>query len=112
MRAFVLLLVFVMPALAACSVAVANPLNAHSEIGKPVCAHFDDNAKPASRATDDAAATTAIVATATATSVGTGTAAPATAGNTGTQQVKGGSSGLNRPHTAPHWQTFLPGMFK
>jgi hypothetical protein len=107
MRTFALLLVFTMPMLVACNAADAKVSN---DIGKPVCTHFDDSAKPVQRAGVDAAAApagavgTPVATTATATTVGASQPAA---------QVKGGgTSSLARPHGAPRWQTFLPGMFK
>src|SRR5260221_2538603 len=64
MRTFVLVFVFVIPALAACSAAWAK---APADIGKPVCTHYDDNAKAVARATADATVSSAPTATTTAT---------------------------------------------
>ena len=102
MRIFVLLFIFMMPALAICSATYAK---SPTEIGKPVCAHFDDNAKSAPRASTstEAAATTTAIAT---------NANPSIPGGAAPAQPKGGASGFARPHNAPRWQTFLPGMFK
>ena len=103
MRTFVLLFVLVMPALGACGAAWAK---APAEIGKPVCTHYDDNAKPTARASADAN----VISTAASTSAPT-SAAP-TSGNAATAQAKGGASGLIHPRSAPRWQTLLPGMFR
>ena len=104
MRTFVLLLLFTMPPLVACSAAYAKTA---SEIGKPVCRHYDDTTKPEQRASSTG------VATATA-SPAIAATVPATAGtgNISAQSKSGGTSGMMHPRTAPHWQTFLPGMFK
>jgi hypothetical protein len=108
MRTFVLLLLFSLPPLAACGVAYAKT---SAEIGKPVCTHYDDAAKA------QRSATSAGVAPAnptTVSSVAIATVAPSivNAGSATTKQKSGGTSGMMRPHDAPRWQTFLPGMFK
>jgi hypothetical protein len=100
MRTFVLLFVLVMPALGACGAAWAKT---SADIGKPVCTHYDDNAKVAARASTDSP----VASTAAAT-----TPAAQTSGNAATAQVKGGASGLMHPRNAPRWQTLLPGMFR
>ncbi len=97
MRTFVLLFVLVMPALGACGAAWAK---APADIGKPVCTHYDDNAKPVAR-------TDAVASTLTAST----TTTPAT-GNAAVVQAKSGAAGLMHPRSAPRWQTLLPGMFR
>jgi hypothetical protein len=103
MRTFVLLFVLVMPALGAGGAAWAK---APADIGKPVCTHYDDNAKAVARTAADATVSSAPTTTATASS-----AAP-TSGNATTAQAKSGASGLMHPRSAPRWQTLLPGMFR
>jgi hypothetical protein len=107
MRNFALLLLLTMPPLVVCSAAYAKT---SVEIGKPVCTHYDDAAKSAQQAVATApvnqvAATTSPVVVATA---------PVTSGvkNASAQPKTGGTSSMMRPHDAPRWQTFLPGMFK
>jgi hypothetical protein len=108
MRTFFMLLLFTIPPLVACSAAYAK---ASTEIGKPVCTHYDEPAKPEQPVTSagvlpanaSVTATPAVVATAPST---------ASAGSATTKQKSGGTSGMMRPHDAPRWQTFLPGMFK
>ncbi len=107
MRTFVLLLVFVMPALGACSAASAQTTPV---IGKPVCAHYDDAAKPAAHAASATAAPTAATTTVTAS---TGAVPASNASAVGAMQPKsGGTDGFGHARSGPRWQTFLPGMFK
>jgi len=100
MRTSVLCLALASALLAACGAAYAKT---SSDLGKPVCSHYDDSGKqPASSAAEAAAAspsgpTSAAVAT---------TPAPAPV-----PRSSGGDS-ITRPRAAPHWQTFLPGMFR
>jgi hypothetical protein len=108
MRTFVLLLLFTMPPLAACSAAYAKTT---AEIGKPVCTHYDDATKPEQRAASAGAVTSSSPATAGA-AVATTAPSTANAGSATTKQKSGGTSSMMRPHDAPRWQTFLPGMFK
>ena len=107
MRTFVLLLVLVMPPLVACGAAYANT---STDIGKPVCTHFDDNGKATSRVTSAAIAPTTAVSVATTPAASP--AQPTTGMATATQAKGGGTAGMLRPRSSPHWQTFLPGMFK
>jgi hypothetical protein len=107
MRTFVLLLLFTMPPLVACGAAYANT---STQIGKPVCTHYDDATKPEQRATSAGVAP----ASSTAATPAIATSAPsnANAGSAAAKQKSGGTSSMMRPHDAPRWQTFLPGMFK
>jgi hypothetical protein len=105
MRALVLLFVFVLLAFVVHGVAYAKT---PTDIGKPVCTHYDDNAKPAPRPNVEAGALPAPVAPPTTAYIST----TPTTGNVTTTQAKGSSSGFMRPRSAPRWQTFLPGMFK
>ena len=108
MRTFVLLLLFSIPPLAACGVAYAKT---STEIGKPVCTHYDDATKAERPATSAGVAPASSI---TVTTVAVATAAPSIAnpGSATIKQKSGGTSGMMRPHDAPRWQTFLPGMFK
>ena len=108
MRTFVLLLLFAMPPLVACGAAYAKTT---AEIGKPVCTHYDDASKSAQQAGVATAPATPVAATASPIVVAT---VPATASvkNASAQAKTGGTSSMMRPHDAPRWQTFLPGMFK
>ena len=108
MRTFVLLLLFTMPPLAACSAAYAKT---SVEIGKPVCTHYDDSAKAGQPATPAAVATATSPATVSP-AVATTAPSNAGAGSAATKQKSGGTSSMMRPRDAPRWQTFLPGMFK
>jgi len=109
MRTFVLLLLFTMPPLAACSAAYAKTT---AEIGKPVCTHYDDATKPEQRATASAGAVTSSSPATAGAAVATTAPSTANAGSATTKQKSGGTSSMMRPHDAPRWQTFLPGMFK
>lgn len=113
MRTFVLLLAFMLPVLGACSAASAKA--PADDLGKPVCTHFDD----ATKATTLHVSAVGVAAVATAPVVPpTGAAAVAMSSSvvTGSAGVQakdgGGTSGSVRPHGAPRWQAFLPGMFK
>ncbi|HEV2606608.1 MAG TPA: hypothetical protein VGT79_01375 [Xanthomonadaceae bacterium] len=108
MRTFVLLLLFTMPPLVACGAAYAKTT---AEIGKPVCTHYDDAAKPAQPATSAGVATSSSTA-AVGPVVATTAPSVANVSSATTKQKSGGTSGMMRPHDAPRWQTFLPGMFK
>ena len=112
MRTFVLLLVFAIPPLVACSAAYAKT---SADIGKPVCMHYDDSSNPATRT---GTATVAASSAASASVVHAKTLvaaanqpAPANPAN-GAQPKGGGMSDAMRTRNAPHWQTFLPGMFR
>ena len=108
MRTFVLLLALMMPPIVACSVVYAK--TSSTDIGKPVCTHYDDAAKPAHQV---AAETAAIVAPALAATNSAAMTTAASGGGSGPQSKGGGgTAGSMRPHGAPRWQTFLPGMFK
>jgi len=108
MRTFFLLLLFTMPPLVACSAAYAKT---STEIGKPVCTHYDDPAKP-----EQPVAPAGVVPASSTATVGPAVAATAPSsaisGSATAKQKSGGTSGMMRPHDAPRWQTFLPGMFK
>ncbi len=105
MRICVLLMVFAMPPLVACGAAYAKTA---ADIGKPVCMHFDESGKPVSHTI--AAPTTA---TTSVSATNAGGASSAQQSNIVTPQVRsGGTAGAMRAHAAPHWQTFLPGMFR
>lgn len=98
MRHLVMLWVLALPSVLFCSnVFAATP----AITGKPVCAHYDETAA-ASRRNDTPPAATA----ATSTRVDAGAATAPSLLRSG-----GGSSDL-RPHDAPRWQAFLPGMFR
>ena len=107
MRTFVLLLVLALPPLVACGAAYANT---STDIGKPVCTHFDDSGKPTSRTTS--AASTPTPAVSAANTPAASPVQPTTGMATATQAKGGGTAGMLRPRSSPHWQTFLPGMFK
>lgn len=72
-------------------------------VSKPVCAHYDET--PASGRNN--AATGTVVAASDATH-------PDTSVQTSPSLLRsgGGSSSDLRPHDAPRWQAFLPGMFR
>jgi len=108
MRTFVLLLLFTMPPLVACSAAYAKT---SVEIGKPVCTHYDDSTKTEQPATSAGVVPASSAATASP-AVATTAPSTASAGSATTKQKSGGTSSMMRPHDAPRWQTFLPGMFK
>jgi hypothetical protein len=108
MRTFVLLLLFTMPPLVACGAAYAKT---STEIGKPVCTHYDDTVKAAQQATVSTASANTVAATASPVVVATAPTITSVK-NTSSQSKTGGTSSMMRPHDAPHWQTFLPGMFK
>jgi hypothetical protein len=110
MRTFVLLLVFAMPPLVACGVAHAN---ASGDIGKPICSHYDDSTKTAEAhaPADGVASTASPAAVAATTSTAQTPAAPTTAAPTGAAK-SGGTASMSHPRSGPHWQTFLPGMFR
>jgi hypothetical protein len=109
MRTFVLLLVLTLPPLVVCGVVSAK--TASTDIGKPVCTHYDDAAKSARTTSLESVAIIApSIASATSPVVSTtGVSAAASA-----QSKSGGTagSGSMRPRGAARWQTFLPGMFK
>ncbi len=105
MRAYALLLVFAMPPLLACGAARAKVA---TDMGKPVCVHYDDSSTAAPRS---AAATSA--PSHPTTSAGLASSAQPAATTTAPAQPRSGSTpDALRSHYAPHWQTFLPGMFR
>jgi hypothetical protein len=110
MRTFVLLLVLMLPPLVVCGVVYAK--TSSTDIGKPVCTHFDDASKPAHAAAIESAAIVAPSLTAASSAVASTTGASAATA----PQSKGGGgpagSGSMRTRGAARWQTFLPGMFK
>lgn len=108
MRTFVLLLLFTMPPLVACGAAYAKT---SAEIGKPVCTHYDDAAKSEQPATSPSVSPASTIA-AVSPAIGATSVSTVTAASTSTKQKSGGTASMMRPHDAPRWQTFLPGMFK
>ena len=108
MRTFVLLLVFAIPPLIACSAAYAKTA---TDIGKPVCMHFDESSKPASRITATATTTTPVSAARTKSIVAISTQSASNSA-AATQSRGGGATDAMHGQNAPHWQTFLPGMFR
>jgi hypothetical protein len=109
MRNFILLLLFTMPPLVACGAAYAKT---SVEIGKPVCTHYDDATKPEQPATSAGVAAPASSTAIANPAVATTAPSTANAASAATKQKSGGTSSMMRPHDAPRWQTFLPGMFK
>jgi hypothetical protein len=100
MRTSILLFLLASPLLVASGAVLAKASS--TDIGKPVCTHYDDSAKQASSSAADSAASNSAPATASAP-----TAAPAAS------VVKsGGTDSMTHPRQAPHWQTFLPGMYR
>jgi hypothetical protein len=109
MRTFVLLLVLMTPPLVVCGAAYAAK---STDIGKPVCTHFDDSTKSTQHATAEPASSAAM-ASASTPPANSSVASTTGAGSATTSQSKsGGTAGMMRPHGGPRWQTFLPGMFK
>ncbi|HTD28021.1 MAG TPA: hypothetical protein VK660_01390 [Xanthomonadaceae bacterium] len=115
MRTFVLFLALMVPPLVALGVAYGK---SSTEIGKPVCTHFDDATKSAHHAVGGAATTTSastppVNSASAATTASTTTSTTASAGSAVAPQIKSGAAtGSMRARGAPRWQTFLPGMFR
>jgi hypothetical protein len=104
MRSFVLLSIFALPLLVACGIACAGT---SADLGKPVCSRYDDSPKSTEQHSNKDAASATVTATATTTGVIASTAPGVTA-----TSKSGGTSSMAHTHGAPHWQTFLPGMFR
>jgi hypothetical protein len=96
MRTSVLLYVLAFPLLVACGAACAKSA---ADIGKPVCSHYDESTKPAASAN------------ASASPAASNVVAPAANGASPASR-SGGTDTASHPRTPPHWQTFLPGMFR
>ncbi|MEO8743301.1 MAG: hypothetical protein ABI365_08935 [Lysobacteraceae bacterium] len=108
MRSFVLLLVFAIPPLVACGAAYAKTA---TDIGKPVCMHFDESSKPTSRIAATATTATSVSTANTKSMVSVPT--PSATNPVGAVQARdGGAVDAMRGQNAPHWQAFLPGMFR
>lgn len=101
MRTSVLCLALTAAALLACGAAYAKT---SIDIGKPVCSHYDEPAKQSASPAVEAASSPA-------TPTGNGVATTAPTPGPMPRSSSGGDS-VSRPRTAPHWQTFLPGMFR
>ncbi len=99
MRRLVCLFVLFVPSLVFAGVAHAAVAGASS---KPVCSHYEGNLPKAVVAK---AATPAVPASSAA--VAATPAAPAVP-----VRASGGDLTELRPHDAPRWQSFLPGMFR
>ena len=103
MRTFVLLFVLALPPLVACGTAYAKASS--TDIGKPVCTHYDDAAKSADASAKSDPGTASAATNGTATSpMAAAPAQPVVKG--------GGSSSAMHQHSSPRWQAFLPGMFR
>ncbi|MBS0194762.1 MAG: hypothetical protein JSR34_10995 [Proteobacteria bacterium] len=100
MRNAIVLFVLIAPMLAFGGVAHAAT---RTEIGKPVCNHYDETA-PKAATTHASPAPAASVA-------GAASVTPSVGSSSGMIGSGGGSSEL-RPHDGPRWQAFLPGMFR
>ena len=104
MRNLALLFVLAMPSLVCAGVAHAA---ASADVTKPVCTHYDDTS---SKAADARATQAASGASATGTVTGS---APSPVTMAPASTIKSGGSPTElRPHNAPRWQAFLPGMFR
>ena len=106
MRTFALLLLLAIPPALMSDVARAS---ASTDFNKPICSRFDDAPKSVeSRVVSDASAATAGTGATVAT-----TTTPSPPVSTPTAPVKsGGTASMAHARSAPHWQTFLPGMFR
>ena len=102
MRTSALCLALSAAALLACGATYAKT---SIDIGKPVCSHYDDPAKHSASPADAAASSPA-------TPAGNGVAATSAPAPGPMPHSASGGDSVSRPRTAPHWQTFLPGMFR
>ena len=104
MRTSVLFVSILLPLVAASGLVWAKASS--NAPGKPVCTHYDDADKPASTA--KTIASPAAVANAATSGASGGASSAANAAAT----MGGGADGMSHPRSAPHWQTFLPDMFR